>query len=332
MSAFAGIEPRCARGLLGPFIELTRDDALHVRLRADGLADPNRIPMRHALACLEHAIRGSRDPSLGLRAASLLRRDGAGLLDFAVAACATFGESLALMFKYVRLVNEAADYSMEVVGRRAWVTLRSSIALTPAAADYQLAVVLLAMKRRLGTLLGFEARFAHPAPKDLSLYSATLEPARLLFEAAHDAVTFDARVLDVPQRSADPELLAALQPVLDEMAEGLPEAQRLTPRLRTLLIAALPSGSVSADKVARKLGMSRRGLGRHLELEGTTYRAELNELRRQLSLRYLESTQLDLRSIAGLLGYTHTSTFARSFLRAQGETPAAYRLGATVRA
>jgi AraC-like DNA-binding protein len=79
------------------------------------------------------------------------------------------------------------------------------------------------------------------------------------------------------------------------------------------------------DAVARRLKIPPRTLRRRLHEEGTSYRALLDELRMQVSLRYLRETQLTVEEIAAALGFSDAAGFRRAFRRWTRRTPIAFR-------
>ena len=79
-----------------------------------------------------------------------------------------------------------------------------------------------------------------------------------------------------------------------------------------MILELLPFGTPSLDRVARRLGTSSRSLGRRLAEEGTSFKALVDDLRRELARRYLEQGAHRPKSIAALLGY---KDLARSTMR-----------------
>ena len=77
--------------------------------------------------------------------------------------------------------------------------------------------------------------------------------------------------------------------------------------------------------VARALHMSRRTLQRRLDEEGTSYKATLDSLRRELCLQYLERPEIALAEIAHIGGFSDTSALTRAVRRWTGQTPLEYR-------
>jgi len=60
---------------------------------------------------------------------------------------------------------------------------------------------------------------------------------------------------------------------------------------------------------------------RRLADEGFTFDAILDDLRRDLALRYLSDKRIAIAEVAYLLGYSEPSPFHRAFKRWTGSTP-----------
>ena len=62
-----------------------------------------------------------------------------------------------------------------------------------------------------------------------------------------------------------------------------------------------------------------------LNTEKVTYKAALDELRKQFALDYLKNKELSVKEIAYLLDYVEPSSFIRSFKRWMGKSPKVFR-------
>ena len=71
--------------------------------------------------------------------------------------------------------------------------------------------------------------------------------------------------------------------------------------------------------------MSERTFARRLAAEGLSFRAILDELRRDLAVGYLEETQLQISQIAWLLGFHQPSAFSHACRRWTGKSPMDFR-------
>jgi len=100
---------------------------------------------------------------------------------------------------------------------------------------------------------------------------------------------------------------------------------QLRTRVENAISSLLPHGRVVVDDVARSLGMSKRTLARRLSDEGLNFTEVLQQLRRNLAVRYLDDPKLHISKIAWLLGFAEVSAFTHAFKRWTGKTPSRMR-------
>jgi AraC-like DNA-binding protein len=163
-------------------------------------------------------------------------------------------------------------------------------------------------------------RLQHPAPADL----APLEEAfgcPIEFMAAETAIAFDASALRRPiLDDPDPKLSLCVERA-DALLSREGEEPDLAERARRALLEELRGGVPTADRVARKLALSKRTLQRRLQEKGVEFSRLLDEARRELALLYLREQSLAAYEVAWLLGYTEPTAFIRAFKRWTGKTP-----------
>jgi AraC-like DNA-binding protein len=92
-------------------------------------------------------------------------------------------------------------------------------------------------------------------------------------------------------------------------------------KVENAVVPLLPHGQARIGAIAVKLGVSRRTLARRLAAEGLTFRKVLDNLRFELSKRYLREEDLPISEIAWLLGYRETSALNHAFKRWTGSAP-----------
>jgi AraC-like DNA-binding protein len=102
---------------------------------------------------------------------------------------------------------------------------------------------------------------------------------------------------------------------------------QLRTRVENAISSLLPHGRVVVDDVARSLGMSKRTLARRLSDEGLNFTEVLQQLQRNLAVRYLDDPKLHISKIAWLLGFNEVSAFTHAFKRWTGKTPSQMRIG-----
>ena len=135
------------------------------------------------------------------------------------------------------------------------------------------------------------------------------------------AVRFDPRTAATPFVTANPTMLAALDPMLRAQLADLDRTATSAERVRVALLELLPSGRSSLTDVADHLATSDRTLQRRLAREATTFQSILAATRTQLARHYLHDQDLPEPQIAFLLGYADPTSFRRAFRRWTGSTP-----------
>jgi AraC-like DNA-binding protein len=87
------------------------------------------------------------------------------------------------------------------------------------------------------------------------------------------------------------------------LADRKGDVSQLRTRVENAISLVLPHGKVLVDDIALNLGMSKRTLTRKLADEGLNFSGVFEQLRRDLSVRYLRERKLHVSKIAWLLGF-----------------------------
>lgn len=330
----AGVSTRVIRPVLAGLIVLGVDPAPHVAavgLDPARLADPDaRVPHGATIELWERAAEATGLHTFGLRVAEAMDLGQFEVQAYAFLNAPTLGDGLRAIVRYHRLNHDAARLALVAEGADVLYrhTLPAGHWLPAAAAQFVLAVPVLAARASTGRdRAAREVRLQQPAPPDLDDFERVLG-VPVAFSQPHNEVVFPRAALDLPHRAADPTLRAILERHGQAMLAALPRIDDFADRVRTLLADELQGGNPSADRVAERLRMSTRTLGRRLRELGTSHREILEGLRRDLAARYLGDRGLSIGEVAFLLGYSEPSAFHRAYRRWTGRTPAEARADA----
>lgn len=300
----------------------------HVADVVEAIDPDQRIPIATVHQFLGTFAAFFPDPDLGLRASRQMTLGDGGALDYAMSSAATLRDCLSVASRYMRLVNDAASVVVDIEGDLACVRVRNQVELPRTALDFQVCALLWNHGRLWpeGVHEALCVSFPYPEPAELREYRVTLGRAALRFGATELGFSFPAHYLDAALRSTDPKLHGVMRNHVEWVLGSLPKVRSLTDRLRALLTEELARGEPSAARVARRLFMSKRTLGRRLEDEGTTFSLQLDALRKELALRYLQTGDLSIAEVALLTGFSSSGAFHRAFRRWTGETPRSFRI------
>jgi AraC-like DNA-binding protein len=292
------------------------------------LADPDgRVPIVAVHAFLEWASELSRDPHFGLHAGERLPAGAMEVLDYATRSSRTIGEGLTRLARYYALLVENVAIKVETAGNLARLIHDAppGVRGNRHAAELFFAIVV----ARGRSLTGAEwpirrMRFVHPRPTDTSELIRFFR-APLDFEQPLDELDFDRTFLERPLVTADAGLATVLDRYIEVLITKLSRHDSWLEQVHRAVAAELPSGGISLDATAKRLKIGSRSLQRHLSLLGTSYASIVDDIRRELALRYLADSRLGLGEVAYLLGFSEGSAFYRAFRRWTHKTPKQYR-------
>lgn len=296
--------------------------------------DPDaRITLAMEEALWEEAARATNDLLVGVQAARRVRPGAFDVLDYAVRCAPTLRASLTRLARYNRLVHDVAVFTVHERGARTRIEhgFRVAAAQSRHSAEFTIASLVTIGTQITGVpLVARAVELRHGRPTDEAVAGLTaffgVEPR---FAQPCNALEIDASALDRPLPAADPALSRVVERHAEALLAALPAIEQgIADRVRRVLAGSLGEGEASLAAVAKRLRTSERSLQRKLAEEGVTFDALLDELRRDLALRYLSDRRLAIAEVAYLLGYSEPSPFHRAFKRWTGKTPAEARRAA----
>jgi len=279
--------------------------------------DKAMISSRCSLRMWELAARAMEDPELPL---TIVNRHAVGdldLYDYLFVTAATLGEGLTASSNYLYLMTTTGQLRVEAETDAETTYSYSYIQADGRAEELYLQFSVAVFCARAAAATGrpvvpVRVGFAHPAPRRHRAFIETFGTRQVDFGAPVTTFTIRNRDLELPMLSADP----ALARILARYAATLPQPQLATwhDHFRELLAQAVECGSPSLDVLARRFAVSPRTLQRRLAEHDTTWRAELDDVRRQRAHQARRAGAADMTQLASHLGYADPRS-ARRFLR-----------------
>lgn len=295
--------------------------------------DPDaRIPFEMEQVLWREAATRAKDDAFGVHAAELVQPGAFDVLDYAVRTAPTIRSSLERLVRYNRLVHDAAVWALVPRGDvlRIEHTFRvSGVVQERNSAEFTIATIVTIGGQIAGVpvrprAVGF--RHARPSSTEANAELLRLFGVEPEFLRPVNSIDIDAAFADRPNPKADPALSRVIERHAEALLAARPEPTLSTAdRVRRILAGALGEGEITLAGVAHKLRMSERSLQRRLSDDGITFDALLDEIRRDLALRYLADPKIAVSEVAYLLGYSEPSPFHRAFKRWTGKTPSEAR-------
>lgn len=144
---------------------------------------------------------------------------------------------------------------------------------------------------------------------------------RLKFGAPHNRILIPGALLSRPLYRNDAHLYDIILKAASGELDRFGRQESPLSRIANEVTSNLSSGTCSLPQIASRLGMSQRAVQRLLEKEGTSFRRLSEEIRRSAAERYLRGTDLPMKKIAYLLGFSELSTFSRAVKTWFGVSP-----------
>jgi AraC-like DNA-binding protein len=298
-----------------------------VRLNPACLTNPDtRIPASALFRLLENSAQAAGIDNFGLRMAEGRKLSNLGPLAVVLRSQPTMRKALEAMRNYCHL--QAEEVTLLVEENEGVLCIREE--LTPDGAEplrQATEMSIGVLYRALRVLLGDQWQptvvcFRHPPPRDASVHRRVFD-MRVRFNSNIDGIVCRAANLDDPLPNYDPETARYLRKLLDVI--DTQPAHSAPKRVRQLVWALLPTGRCSLEVVAQHLGLDRRTLHRHLQREGESFSAIVEEVRGELAVRLLAQPERLLKDLAEQLGFSELSAFSRWFVRRYGCTATHWR-------
>jgi len=300
-----------------------------VGLTPEAIADPEeRLSVRGQIALLDEAAIALKDDCLGFTLARDFDPREIGLLYYIMASSQTLGDALKRIARYSKITNEALVFGYQEGNR---LILSLSYSGVPRHSDrHQIEFCMFGVLRMCRVLTGQNVipqhfSISHHRSGDNS-EMARFVGTKVEFGADRDEFALNADARELPLIHADSHLNDLLLKYCEAaLADRRGDMSQLRTRVENAISSVLPHERVRVEDVARSLGMSKRTLARRLSDEGLNFTEILQQLRRDLAVRYLDDRRLHVSKIAWLLGFHEVSAFTHAFKRWTGKTPSQIR-------
>jgi AraC-like DNA-binding protein len=287
-----------------------------------------RVGVAAQIAFLDLAARALDDPLLGFRLAHDLEPRQVGLLHYVLGSSATLGDAIERVRRYTSIVNAgvvvtcAATADFTVGLQYAGVARHSDRQQM----EFLVTTFVRACRALTGQML---------APTSVSLvHRRSGNPAelerflrcRITFGADADTMVFDRNAPQLALVGADPHLNRILLRYCEEaLSHRGSNVSPVRVAVENAVAPLLPHGKARIADVARELGMSSRTLARRLSAEEQSFAGIVEQLRRDLVMRYLGEAGLSTSQVAWLVGYQGVSALTNACKRWTGKNPTQLR-------
>ncbi|HKS73353.1 MAG TPA: AraC family transcriptional regulator, partial [Terriglobales bacterium] len=285
------------------------------------------IPATAVVQLMERSAQAAAIEDFGLRMAETRQLGALGPLGLVWQEQPTLRRALQSTVRYLRLQNEALVIHIEETAGLAIIHVDITGGV-PGFMRQATELVVGILHRTLRAVLGATWKpvaflFTHPAPARLAAHVRVLG-APVKFNQDFNGIVCQAPDLDVSIPTYDPFIAEQVRRYLD--SKLLHSDVAMPDKVRKLVVALLPSGACSVERVAQHMGVDRRTLHRHLAQHGQSYLSVVDTVREELVIEHISNGSRSLSDVATLAGFSSLSAFSRWFRIRFGCSVSAWRI------
>jgi len=288
--------------------------------------DPmDRLPYSTVTKLYELSVEAT-DPYFGLTVARFMQVSNIHALGYSLLSSSTLLDFCQRLTRYLGLISPLVNYFVEekedeicLIGDQVNMVCHES-------QDGFLSFVVHFMRQI------YEPEFAplhvemfRPEPHLGSAPYVEFFNAPVSFDCEKIALHFDKAAMLAPLNGASPELAQFNDSITVDYLAQL-EQEDIIYQVEAILFKDISSGLVTREQVAKQLHMSTSALKLKLAQKGTNFQKVLDQVRQDLSQRYMNRSGISISEIGDLLGFTDISSFSRTFKRWTGQSPRQYRI------
>lgn len=287
-----------------------------------------RISRRQLIHAYRNASQLSHSPTLALEAGRALGLTDYGIYGYGLISSATLRQALEFSINYhqmatptVRMSLFLDEDSVAVFRMEDRLDVRELYRFN---IEMQFGIVSSLFSEMVGDDFRFQTiKAAFTKPRYFKAYHDMFE-CEVKFSTRHNDMCFDASWLERPLHRANPITAATIRKLCDQFLVEMRTRGGIVSDVYTTITKDLRTYT-DVETVADAMHMSPRTLSRKLENQGTTFKAILNEVRKQLAIEFLKNTRMSTDEIADRLGFSDSANFRHAFKRWTQRTTGYYR-------
>ncbi|WP_296594876.1 AraC family transcriptional regulator [Phenylobacterium sp.] len=295
--------------------------------------DPHTLTsIRQYLAACENAVRSGIDLDVAYEIGARLHLSAYGMYGYALMCSPTMRDFFDFAVRYQPLATPIQQLGWRQDGDRAIWTFTEiySDLMSEDLRNFLLRQQMMMTSTHMRDVVGPETRplqacFGLADNGRTAADEAALGCPCRFGEAGHE-LHYPASILEQAPELANRLTRAMLEDTCDRLAGEANMTTGVAGDVYQLLMLA-PNRSPSMPSVAQRLGMTERTLRRRLDDAGHSFASIADEVRKRLTLEYLQTTRISADDIAWKVGFSDSSNLRRAVKRWTGRTFAEVRRG-----
>ncbi len=300
----------------------------NVKSRRDFLIN-GRIPLTLYEQALLAAEVITEDPAIGMRIGASAAPSSIGVFYFLSMAGESVTQIMTAINKYFPLAFDFISLDMSTDESSFRITLQYDNNNRP---HRQVIEHLMTHWFTVANQLTFDVNnvprtlyFKHQQATDPGVVSEIFQSTPVLFAQPEDRFDLKLESLHYHTGQTNRRVFSLSEKRATNLLLRLRASDRIAREISAHVMAMLAEGSPSIEDVARRMNCSGRTLQRRLAERNLNYQMLLDNIRKDMAIELLSTTELPVTQIAVRTGFADDSTFHRAFKRWTGASPGTYR-------
>ncbi len=290
------------------------------------------VSVKNYYALISHLLKSTDIQGLGLKIGQKFSFADYGILGYAMLSCPTFGDAVKTIVRYQDIIGSYANFfeelyvedNMASIGVRCQETLVSEDILRfEVEQSFSQWLSPSVIITRSEDFRVHHIDFTFPEPGYSELYQRVFQ-CPVHFNQPANRLYFSAELLSKPLDLANEATSKVCKQQCDTILENLKQESGLVEQIRQIIMQQ-PGQPPAPEQIAGQLHISYRTLRRRLNEVDTSLTEIIYDVRMRIARGYLRRTEISIKEIAFLLGYSEVSNFYRSFKKFSGQSPTDYR-------
>lgn len=285
-----------------------------------------RIPVSKMSRLWELAVEATGDEAFGLSIPPFVQATTFHALGFSLMVSATLRDVWQRIHRYYKIVSDILDIQIEEYGEESalcYVSISGNTYAKEAIDAFIATMVNICNDVSNGSAKPTRVEFERAEPSNRTRFEAAF-PCDIYFGTGRNKIYFTNVDLDRPLTTANRDIALKNDEVVQSYLSRLLK-KSFAKRVTEEIIISLSMGEPHQEVIANGLHMSSRSLQRKLKNETTSFRALLDDVRKDLAQNYLSNSARPIIDIAFQLGFQDPSNFTRAFKRWFDMSPSAFR-------
>jgi AraC-like DNA-binding protein len=166
--------------------------------------------------------------------------------------------------------------------------------------------------------------FRHPAPGYIEEYQNIFK-CPVHFEQQKNFLRIERDLFDKKLYGSLPAIHKKAEQQIEQQLKKLKKSETILNKVREFVETHISDENLSLENAAKQLHMTGRTLQRALRMENTSFIDIRDSVRSDLSMYYLQSTEISIEEISEKVGFSDASGFYTAFKRWHGVSPGSIR-------